>query len=211
MYQDPSGAKKRLLALMLITTLFAFAFSISSFYEWYVLADYDPRATPEDLSNDTMQTLGLLSLVIVMPRMLLFIVTAVFFLIWVYRMHENAHALQLDGNISSPGWAISAYIIPFINFFMPLVSLVQLAKSQAAQLNVQTKNVWLVSWWLLFLFSMLMAATRGFFSEEGATVETLRNDALTTGVSEFTLFLSGCLVWMVISRLTNQQVEIKEE
>ncbi|MBB6448407.1 hypothetical protein HNR44_000356 [Geomicrobium halophilum] len=210
-YQDPTSRKRRLLIPLAFATLFALAFSISSLYEWFVLAEYPPETTPGELRSDTVETLGFLSLVIILPRIIFLLATAVFFLIWIYRIHENAYALQLEGSIYTPGWAVSFYLIPFVNFFLPLVSTLQLTKAQANALNRKSNKGTIVIWWLLFLFSMLIAASRGFFTEEGATVQMLRNDALMTSISEFTLFLAGCLAWIIIVRISNQQIAIQNK
>lgn len=53
--------------------------------------------------------------------------------------------------------------------------------------------------------------TTGFFVTEDATVGMLRNDALSTSISEFTLTIAGVLAVLVVNMLTRQQEAIIEE
>ena len=53
-------------------------------------------------------------------ELLVYLTTVVFFLMWLYRAHQNLRAFN-PGHPSSysPGWAVGSFFIPFVNLIVP--------------------------------------------------------------------------------------------
>ncbi|MFE9814878.1 DUF4328 domain-containing protein [Streptomyces sp. NPDC005773] len=51
--------------------------------------------------------------------MLTFLATAVVFLVWFRRVRLNAEVFDAHAQPMRPGWAIGAWFVPFVNFFLP--------------------------------------------------------------------------------------------
>lgn len=67
----------------------------------------------EALLNDARErVIGVLELI-------LWIATAVAFMIWFHRVHKNLPALGGRGLKYSPGWAVGGFFVPFLNLFRP--------------------------------------------------------------------------------------------
>jgi hypothetical protein len=86
-----------------------------------------------------------------------FIVTAVFFLIWIYRAHANLPWLGSRNLQYSPAWAIGGFFIPFVNLVLPFLVVREIWKAsdpkrmdghswKDSQLSLLV--LW---WWILFL------------------------------------------------------------
>jgi hypothetical protein len=67
----------------------------------------------EALANDSRQAnIGT-------GQLVLFIITAILFLMWIYRAHRNPPSLGASGLKYSPGWAVGGFFIPIWNLFRP--------------------------------------------------------------------------------------------
>ncbi len=73
----------------------------------------DPYTQEEADANDIREGIvGLTSLGC-------YVVTAVGFLMWFYRVHRNLPALGATNLDYSPGWAVGSFFVPFLNLFRP--------------------------------------------------------------------------------------------
>lgn len=53
------------------------------------------------------------------------VLTAIPFLMWVYRVHRNLHALGERGLTFRPGWAVGWWFIPFANLVQPVRAMLE--------------------------------------------------------------------------------------
>jgi hypothetical protein len=85
-----------------------------------------------------------------------FIVTAVFFLVWIHRVHRNLPWLGTRGLKYSPAWAIGGFFIPFVNLVLPFLVVREIWKASDPQRtdghSWKDTSLSLVvpSWWILF-------------------------------------------------------------
>jgi uncharacterized protein DUF4328 len=50
---------------------------------------------------------------------ILFVITAIFFLIWIFRAYKALEALGHPSEQFTPGWAVGYWFIPFLNLYRP--------------------------------------------------------------------------------------------
>ncbi|EZH66932.1 hypothetical protein DH09_03040 [Bacillaceae bacterium JMAK1] len=206
--QKLHNTKRFTIVLLSITSLFALLTAIVGIYEYTSLQSLPSENSTESIPLELRETLGQMTLLVIFPRLVLFLITAVVFLRWTYVLFNVAKKNLEDGEVNNAGWIVSFFIIPFMNFFLPLLAFLDLSKKMAIkQLGEKDKkqNTLIIFWWVFFLFSMLMTMSSGFFTVENATISMIQNDALTTSLSEFTLFIAGILAIFVVRNLTNQQ------
>ncbi|RIQ12651.1 DUF4328 domain-containing protein [Jiangella rhizosphaerae] len=65
--------------------------------------------------------------------LLLFLATAVVFIVWQYRHAANARLLGAQGGVSSPGWAIGGWFIPLANLVIPAINVYSNAQTSDTQ------------------------------------------------------------------------------
>ncbi len=107
-----------------------------------------------EASDNAFATLGVVQL-------LVFIVTAVIFLIWVYRASKNLKPLGVQNQKYSPGWAVGWFFIPFANYVLPF--LVTKEIWMASDPKVMDAESWrstsvspiVPAWWVLYIISSI--------------------------------------------------------
>lgn len=91
----------------------------------------------------------------------LFSLSFVTVIVWFYRIYTNYLQLvgQKGGHVTSRVWAVSSWIIPFINLVFPCRYLMQVSTEINNQLLVRglpikktLQNRFIVFWWVLFVF-----------------------------------------------------------
>lgn len=109
----------------------------------------------EALANDSRQAdIGTWQLV-------LFIITAILFLRWIYRAHRNLPSLGASGLKYSPGWAVGGFFIPIWNLFRPFQVTTEIWKASEPTSDTSDELAWqnaptsplIASWWILWLVS----------------------------------------------------------
>lgn len=65
--------------------------------------------------------------------MLVFLLSVIPILIWIYRAHANLANAGLDGLRHSAGWAVASYFVPFANFVVPFGAMRELYNRSAGE------------------------------------------------------------------------------
>ena len=134
------------------------------------------------------------------------IVSAIVFLVWVYRAHANLHALGLLGLKFSPGWAVLWWFIPLANLIQPARAMAELfrtvrshdpAAAPGAAAQRQTGIAPVVVWWLLVLLAngAFRYAARQM---GGESLEAVRH-GIVVGLAGSVMFVVAGLfaIWLV--------------
>jgi predicted nucleic acid-binding Zn ribbon protein len=87
-------------------------------------------------------------------QFLTFVVTGVFFLMWIHRAHRNLPALGAHGLEFSPRWAVGGFFVPFLNIVRPFEVVREIWKASSPDVNVGDASSWQSStspllgfWW----------------------------------------------------------------
>lgn len=87
---------------------------------------------------------------------LAFLATAVCWLVWQVRAHENVWAVPgLPAPTRKPGMAVIWWFIPFANLVMPYVCVRELSTVSAARAGSTPRRGLPVVWWVLFLAAVV--------------------------------------------------------
>jgi len=92
------------------------------------------------------------------------LLTAVFFLIWIYRSHKNLRVLGANELKYSPGWAVGGFFVPLLNVFRPYQVIAEIWKASAKGARRGGGTNWKFEqipayfglWWGLWLLSGLL-------------------------------------------------------
>ena len=57
---------------------------------------------------------------------LLFLISAVFVGMWIYRAHANLRDANVEGTTITPGWAVGWFFVPFASLFKPFEAMREL-------------------------------------------------------------------------------------
>ena len=96
--------------------------------------------------------------------LLVSLITAVLFLMWIYYTHRNLPALGARELKYSPGWAVAYFFIPILNLFRPYQVVKEIWKASDPNVNVADGSSWQNAstspvigwWWAIWLISELV-------------------------------------------------------
>jgi hypothetical protein len=102
-------------------------------------------------SDRRQQVIGIVQIV-------LFLVTGIVVLMWIYRANNNAHALGADSMRFTPGWAVGWYFIPIFNLWKPYQAMTEIWKASADPHHWQDQQrpSLLPWWWFLWITSAIL-------------------------------------------------------
>lgn len=154
---------------------------------------------------------------------LLYMGTAVPFLIWFHRAHKNLPSLGQTGLAFTPGWAVGLFFVPFLSLVRPFQAMREVWRGSdpgRVETGVDSdgpvpasapRTAALVGWWWAFFLMMNLgsgmasriylyaASTQSFPALRAASVLMIGCDLL---------FILGALVTIrLVGRLTRWQVE----
>lgn len=86
------------------------------------------------------------------------------FLLWIYRVSENLHALSREPLTFTPGWAVGWFFIPFANLYKPYRVMREIWR--VCHRAEMTTDIVVNVWWALWVASLLL--------RQHASPETMR-------------------------------------
>ncbi len=147
--------------------------------------------------------------VIAWAQTLLFVVSGVLILMWIYRANVNAQALTEKLMQYTPGWSVGWYFIPIANLWKPCQAM---------------KEIWHVShnpqdygngplpsilglWWLFWIVSSFLGRLAFRLSRQSEEIgDYVRVNLITLSADLITIFTTLALL-VVIGKLYRQQVQ----
>ena len=178
------------------------------------LAEGSNYTMEEVAQNDSRQ--GLIGIF----QVLLWIGTAVAFLIWFHRVNKNLPSLGQTGLIFTPGWAVGFFFVPFFNLVRPFQAMraawhgsdpsrmgldfTSHRTDFGSRLGTPALVEW---WWALFLISnfIVNAAGRLLLSQKTAT--GLQSGSSLMVLSDLLEIPSALVAIRLVGHLTRWQVE----
>lgn len=130
-------------SIMLVVVIFLFIFLVGG-------AIYLRESAGDSYGGGLLVGVGLLVLIFSGLAMLgVYIAATIFYLMWVYRAHQNAEAISGKKLFLSAGWNVGFHFIPLANLIIPYLLMLQIAEKSSSK---QAKNITL-TWWILVLVS----------------------------------------------------------
>lgn len=202
--KDPRSLTALLIVMLWICLGSEVANLLGDFAEMALLSGPFTEAQAE--ANDVRQGLLGLSYIIV------FVVTAIAFLKWVYRANLNSRGFGAEDMRFSPGWSVGYYFIPFLNFVRPYQSMKEIW--QVSLNPIDWKSVegspLLGWWWGLWLVSGLLGRIVLRTSRDAETIEALQFSTALSILSGF-IGIVLCLVTLrLIKKISKMQEQLVE-
>jgi Ca2+/Na+ antiporter len=135
---------------------------------------FEPQGS--DISNLDDSTIGSGTLIIGLMSMTwvahlpLLIITAVFFLIWLYKATQNIEALGARADYT-PGWAVGWWFIPFANLVMPYKVVKDVWEKSDPEVREETEywhrfdaGLLFGSWWAFWIISRIAGRISDVYS-----------------------------------------------
>lgn len=135
--------------------------------------------------------------------LLLFLVTAVVWLVWFNRLYRDLHDAGGRPLRHGPRWAVLAWIVPILNLFRPKQMVNDTWSATSRDPGEGESRPPVLNWWWGTLMVSTVLARVAVGSESSAeTLDDLRRGAVTVLVADF-LDIGACvLAYQVVARLT---------
>lgn len=148
-----SGLTKTVNVMLCIYMFVMACLVMTSIFELIEYAPYESTYQLEDLLLSQYIT-GLTALLF----LLVYLITGIFFLKWVYRTSKNMHMLGGDRWEHSAGSAVWWYFVPVASLFKPYQAMREIwSKAHKKKWGGETKL--LPGWWTLWLISIILGQT----------------------------------------------------
>jgi hypothetical protein len=134
--------------------------------------------SPAVLASSLVMVLSGLAWILVHP------VTAILFLMWVYRMKSNCVGFGTMGLKYSPGWSVGWFFVPIACWFMPYKSMAETWRASASPHNwsgVQTGSI-VGIWWALWIGVNILMNVASSFDMESKDPQHRQALLVTMGV-----------------------------
>jgi len=144
----------------------------------------------------------------------LFILSAIFFLMWIYRGYTNLPALRSTSAEFTPGWAVGWWFIPFVNLVKPFQVVRDLWSESDPEIDpdgfmVSVRSgapAFILIWWITWLLSNFVANLTS-----GAMESRSANDVAASGylfiANGIFHVVAALLAVKVIRSITSRQEE----
>ena len=147
---DPHGLTKFVVIMLWVTIIGDTIAIFSDLGQMALLSN--PAFTDADAASNNLrqQMVGYASI-------LIYLVTGIPFLMWIYRANKNSHGF--GANITTtPGWSVGWYFIPIANLFKPFQVMKEIwqASLDPHQWPLQRSTPLLAWWWGLWIFGGIL-------------------------------------------------------
>ncbi|HET9221289.1 MAG TPA: DUF4328 domain-containing protein [Roseiflexaceae bacterium] len=161
----------------------------------------------EVAANDSRQQL------IGIAQILVYILSAIAFLIWIHRAHRNLPALGARGLRFTPGWTVGWFFVPIMNLFRPYQVAKEIWRASDPETASSDGLAWqsfgvpaLIGWWWGFWLLQNFAGQVVFRLTSGAeTAEAFLTASWATLVSDGLSSIAAVLVILVIRGIDIRQ------
>ncbi|MEW5820951.1 MAG: DUF4328 domain-containing protein [Cyanobacteriota bacterium] len=136
-------------------------------------------------------------------QLLIYIITGILFLVWLYRASRNAHVLDEMGMKYSSGWAVGWYFVPLLCLWKPYCVMAEIWQVSSNPKNWKTATVSpLVSWWwFLWIIGNISGQISMRFSFGEITLENYFISTIFYLISDLSSIPMNIIVIIIISRI----------
>ena len=205
--KDPSSLTKILKIMLWISLGVSVLSMLSDFMQMNLLSSSYSQAEGE--ANDArQQVIGILYLVV-------FVITGITFLKWIYRANSNCHSFGAEDMKFTPGWSIGWYFMPIATLWKPYQAMKEIWKVSKNPINWSNEygSPLLGWWWTFWLLSNFLGQIVFRTSMSADTISSLKvstTASIASGIVDISLYIIAVSLITAISlnqeKLVNENV-----
>ena len=169
----------------------------------------------QELGDNLIGTaLVLVIVLLALLEVIIYLVTVVFFLMWLYRAHNNLGAFDPWRRFDhSAGWAVGSFFVPFVNLVVPYRAVKEVWQKSGppneALLSEPAAPGWFPVWWLFWL----LASFAGNISLRASFNENVSDSAVTviSIVAGALSIVAAGLAYLVVDAIDKRQEETSRQ
>lgn len=170
---------------------------------------FPPITEDQELSDNPVgAAVILIMFLLALIDALVYLTTVVFFLVWLYRSHNNLRAFYPSRRLDySAGWAVGSFFIPFVNLVVPYRAVREVWQKsgppEEGLLAEPNPPAWFALWWLFWILSSISnnISLRVTFNESVPE----RTATLISIVASALTLTAALLAYMVVDLIDRRQ------
>lgn len=204
--------RARIVKILLIAGAIVTGFR--AFAEAFSLA-LPPLTEEQELGDNPIgAAITLLIFLVALLEILIYLVTVVFFCVWLYRASDNLRAFNPWSRPDySPGWAVGSFFIPFVNLVVPYRAVREVWQKSGTPDDLQLAEpgppARFPVWWLFWLLASFAAriSMRVSFNE---SVDERTATMISIGAGALAI-VAAVLAYLVVDAIDKRQEETSEK
>lgn len=172
---------------------------------------FPPLTEDQELGDNPIGVvLVLVIFLLALAEFIIYLTTVVFFLVWLYRAHDNLRALAPTSRLDySPGWAVGSFFIPFANLVVPYRAVREVWQNsgppEEALLSAPGPPAFFPIWWLFWL----LAGFAGNISLRLSFTESVPQSTATiiSIVASALSIVAAAFAYLVVDSIDKRQEE----
>lgn len=207
-YIATNSLTNSLLFLLKATIVLMVMAVISGFLEINLLNDiksgnFDYSIEDKVSANDLRQQ------IIGIIQMILFVITGIVFLRWIYFSNANSRALGAKGMRFTPGWSVGWYFVPIMHFFKPYQAMKEIWRTSKDPENwglINTPSL-LSNWWALWVISAILGQLSLKLSLRAEEINELLTSSWVTLISDIIEIPLALVAIKMVTKIFRMQKE----
>ncbi len=182
---------------------------VSGYTEYQLLSDYQnsvyifqEKALADGVANDQKQ--AIISLVYIV----VFIVSGILILKWIYRANYNARQLGAKEMQFTPGWSIGWYFIPITSLWKPYQAMKEIWKASHSPDDWRNASVSSILpwWWFFWLVNNFLSQAVFRMSLGAKEIDELMNLNVMYQVSDFVSIPLALITLLLVNNIYKAQM-----
>ena len=140
-------------------------------------------------------------------RTIVFLLSAIFVGMWIYRAHANLRLVAIEGLIFTPGWSVGWFFVPVASLFKPFQAMRELwTKTSSHEIgDAATSPLVLKLWWGAFLIGTLLDKLTSQIDFKPRDASEITALMVTYVISGIAIAISAWFLLKIIDRVTAAQ------
>ena len=207
--KNPTGLMKWTIWFLYAHVLIAVIAIISGMLEYQLLIDFKNEIyASQELAADAAETSDLRQGIVGIIQTVIFVISGILILKWIYRSNYNARQLGASGMKFTPGWSIGWYFIPIANLWKPYQAMKEIWKASSSPQNWSSQSVssLLPLWWFFWIMSSIFGNASFRLAMQAEEINELLTANVVTQFSDATIIPLSVILICIIRRVHDMQM-----
>lgn len=208
-FKDPTSLTKWTKWFLYAQIVMSVIAIISSILEYQLLSDLKEGVyTSQELAVAAGEASDARQGIVGIIQFIIFVVSGVLILKWIYRANFNARQLGASGMTFTPGWSIGWYFIPIANLWKPYQAMKEIWKASInpQDWTNQPRSSLLPWWWFFWIVSNMFANASFRLTLRAEEIGELLAANVVTQLSDVTGIPLSLIVIAIVNKVHEMQM-----
>lgn len=182
---------------------------VSGLLEYSLIQDVMNNTYPsDDSAKQASDSNQVRQAIVVLIQALVYVITAILILKWVYRANCNARELGADNLSFTPAMSVVWFFVPIMGLWKPYQAMLQIWKASYEPVNWKSAkgHPVVATWWWLWLGTVFIGFVSFYMAHRAYDLNTTLQGTLVEIMSDFTTVLSTLAMLVLIKRVHQAQL-----